>query len=1154
MLHIHRAERADGLVEGLGAILSEPLDDPMETEVVAVPTRGVERWLSQRLATRLGVTPGRSDGVCANLEFPFPGRLVGGAIAGASGVDRDDDIWLPGRSVWPLLDVVDSSLAEPWLWPLAAHLGGAEGGADDGKRTRRFASVRHIADLYDRYGVHRPQMLRAWAAGDDVDGAGRPLDEAAAWQAELWRRLRTRLGRPSPAERLADACAGLRADPSLSRLPARFSLFGLTRLAASYLDVLGALAAAREVHLFLLHPSPVLWERISGTTVSHPGGGGVMRRGDDPTAAVPRNPLLSSWGRDAREMQLVLSAGGYRDHHHPVAARGTTLLERIQADVRADRSPPGAPLPGLEDARSPLEPTDRTIQIHACHGRSRQVEIVRDAILHLLAEDESLEARDVIVMCPDIEAFAPLVHATFGAGADPTGADPEGPARPDLRVRLADRSLRLTNPVLATVSELLTLADARVTASQVLDLAGRDPVRRRFDLDDDDLSRLAEWVASTGVRWGFDAGHRGPFKLERLEANTWRSGLDRVLLGVAMAEEDQRLLGGVLPLDDVDSGAIELAGRFAEFVDRLQACLGALCTPQPLAAWAASLLAAVDALTATTEADAWQRAQLQRLLDEVVAEATVHPDDGGGVGVTSPADLALAEIRSLLADHLRGQPTRANFRTGHLTVCTLVPMRSVPHRVVCLLGLDDAMFPRKGARDGDDLILDDPYVGDRDPRSEDRQLLLDALLAATDHFIVTYTGRDERTNAERSPAVPVGELLDLIDATVRTTSGSGWGSGSPAPARRQVMVHHPLQPFDPRNFMPGRLVPERVWSFDPVALAGARALAGPRSGPPPFVAGPLPPVDGEFVELEQLVRFVQHPVRAFLRQRLGVTAEDWSEDLRDELPLRLDALERWAVGERLLSARLAGAGLDACVAAEIARGTLPPGALASPVLDEVCPTVEHLAAAATALAAGHVEPTSVEVTVRLADGRLLVGTVAGLTGTLLRSVTYSRVGPKHRLAAWARFLALTAAHPEAAWASATLGRRRDGARSGCRVTTARIGAFEGTPAARRERAVEHLSGLVELYDRGMCEPLPLYCATSAAYATSVAAGRPGSSAVAAATRAWRSDEFDKEDKDPGHLLVLGGRRSFGEVHDKRFEHCARHLWDGVLSCEELVDQ
>jgi exodeoxyribonuclease V gamma subunit len=383
-------------------------------------------------------------------------------------------------------------------------------------------------------------------------------------------------------------------------------------------------------------------------------------------------------------------------------------------------------------------------------------------------------------MCPDIETFAPLLQATFGAGGE---EEHEGEL-PDLRVRLADRSLRQTNPILGVVARLVELADERVTASQVLDLADREPVRRRFGLDDEDVARLEEWVRASGIRWGLDAAHRRPFKLDGLPSGT---GLDRLLLGVTMTEDKQRLFNDVLPLDDVDSGAIELAGRFAELVGRLHQALDALNARQPVDAWAAALSDAAAALTATSPRDAWQANELDRLLDDVVREA-----DG------DTTELALAEIRALLADRLRGRPTRANFRTGHLTVCTLVPMRSVPHRVVCLLGLDDGVFPRKSPRDGDDLMLDDPHLGERDPRSEDRQLLLDALMAATERLIVTYTGNDERSNLPRPPAVPVGELLELTG--------------------RDVVVRHPLQPFDPRNFAPGELVPGRVWSFDRVTL------------------------------------------------------------------------------------------------------------------------------------------------------------------------------------------------------------------------------------------------------------------------------------------------------------------------------------------------
>ena len=476
-------------------------------------------------------------------------------------------------------------------------------------------------------------------------------------------------------------------------------------------------------------------------------------------------------------MQLVLLAGEAQptlgDREHPAPDAPNTLLGLIQTDVRADRPAPGTPLPGMPDARRPLDPGDRSIEIHSCHGRARQVEVVRDAVLHALADDPTLEPRDVIVMCPDIETFAPLIQATFGAGEPSSDEQDPSPAhRPiDLRVRLADRSLRQTNPVLGVVSALLELAQQRLTASQMLDLADRGPVRRRFGLDDEDITRLQDWIAQAGIRWGLDADHRAPFKLDTLDSGTWHAGLDRLLLGVTMTEDGQRLFAGVLPLDDVDSRSIDLAGRFAELVSRVGQAVGALGARQTLASWAQAIADAADAVTATSPGDRWQRAELQRILDEMVAQAA---------GDDTP-ELAPAEMRAHLARRLEGRPTRANFRTGHLTVCTLLPMRSVPHPVVCLLGLDDGAFPRKAPRDGDDLMLTDPHVGERDPRSEDRQLLLDALLAATRRLIITYTGNDERTNAPRPPAVPVGELLDAIDATVRAIRPAGPRPGGDPP-------------------------------------------------------------------------------------------------------------------------------------------------------------------------------------------------------------------------------------------------------------------------------------------------------------------------------------------------------------------------------------
>lgn len=1062
MLHVHRSDRADGLIEALRALLAVPPADPFARELVAVPTRGMERWLTQRLSNALGI--------CANVEFPFPRRLTGVAVAAASGIEPEQDPWLPERLVWPLLEVVEGSLSEPWLDALAEH-----------PRARRFAAVRHLAILFDRYATHRPELLR----GDH-------------WQAQLFERLRARIPTPDPAARVEAACARLRAEPGVIDLPERLSLFGLTRLPAAQLTVLRALAEHRDIHLFLLHPSPKLWERIAAS------GERPLLREEDRTARLPRNRLLASWGQDARELQLVVGPEVVA-HEHPVRHRTGTMLAELQAAVREDRvpEPPAA---------------DGSVQIHACHGRARQVEVVRDAILHLLAEDPTLEPRDVIVMCPDIEAFAPLIQATFGAGEiaedeeDELDTLPASDRPPNLRVRLADRSLRQTNPVLGVAARLLELAGRRLTASEVLELAEREPVRRRFRLDDDAIARLQDWVRTSGIRWGLDAEHRTPFKLGELPAGTWRFGLDRLLLGVTMTDEQQRQFAGVLPLDDVESGAIELAGRLAEYIARLQTAVDALGVTQPVPAWADALLAAADALCAVPPLEGWQRSELQRLLDDVVQEAASF--DG---------KLSLEEVRALLADRLKGRPTRANFRTGHLTICTLMPMRSVPHRVVCLLGLDDGTFPRKSPRDGDDLMLDAPHVGERDARAEDRQLLLDALLAATDRLVITYTGNDERTNVPRPPAVPVGELLDLV-------------------GREGVVEEHPLQPFDPRNFEAAA-----PWSFDRVTLEGAQALTAPRSAPRPFLPGPLPRRASGPVELDALVRFVERPVRAFLRQRLQVSVGDYSQEVSDSLPVQLDHLEQWDVGDRLLTAIMGGADGRAAIRAEIARGTLPPGQLGRPVIEGIWQGVNHIAGQARTLIGAAGEPASADVKVDIA-GRRVSGTVAGVRGSLLTTVTYSKVNPRHRLGAWVRLLALTAAG--GAYEALTVGRAQAGAHHMASVTVARI------PVLERAFAVEQLELLLDLYDRGMREPLPLACRTSAAYA---AGGN--------ARGEWESDRFPKEDREPEHELVFPGatfedllatpahadeRWEPGET--TRFGQYARRLWGGLIRVEDVSDQ
>jgi exodeoxyribonuclease V gamma subunit len=1048
-LHIHRAESTDILADGLGKLLATPPADPFAADLVVVPARGVERWLSQRLSHVLGRGAG-ADGVCAGVEFRSPASLIA-EITGT----REEDPWSPEAMTWPLLEVIDSHLDESWCAPLAAHLGHCETDPveKDLRQGRRYAVARRLAGLFASYGRQRPQLLAGWLGGN-TDG----LDDDLAWQPELWRRLVAAMGIDPPHIRHHQTVEKLRT--SGADLPPRLSLFGYTRLASTDIDLLDALSVHHELHLWLPHPSAQLWSELSDLR------GVIPRRGDVSHRRVA-HPLLATLGRDLRDLQRVLPQTADTDEFLSGADRPDTLLGWLQSDIAANAVRPSG---------RTLRPGDRSVQVHSCHGPARQVDVLREVLLGLLADDETLEPRDILVMCPDIETYAPLVAANFGLGEVVPDAHPAH----QLRVLLADRSLIQTNPLLAVASQLLTMAGSRVTASEVLNLIQSDPVRSRFGFTDDDLDDITEWVRESNIRWGFDKEHREPYGLSFIH-HTWRFGLDRILAGVALSDDSQAWIDATLPLDDVGSNRVELAGRLCEFIDRLRRVVDSLTGSRPLRDWLTALVDGIKSVTRVGDEDAWQISQLERELGDVLARA----------GSRADTVLRLPDIAQMLYRHLAGRPTRANFRTGTLTVCTMVPMRSVPHRVVCLVGLDDTVFPRIGSVDGDDALARNPMTGERDVRSEDRQLLLDAVCAATDTLVITYTGANEQTGKPSPPAVPLAELLDALDKTAE------------ASVRGTVVTQHPLQPFDVRNVAPGAVVvsePDVPFTFDSTVLRAARAAEGQHRDRPKFAAAQLPPPEHGDVSLADLIGFFKDPVKGFFRS-LDYTLPTDVEGVDDAIPVDINALEEWTVGDRMLADMLRGMTPERALKAEWCRGTLPPGQIGWRTARRIRDQAAQLAAEAAGFRTD--AATAVDVDIDLGEGRLLTGTVSPVFESRLVSVTYSRLGGKHLLEAWIPLLALAAHDPAGRWSAVCIGRRKRGE-----------GVRRETISRPSVSAVEILRDLVGIYDAGRREPIPLPLKTSYAWAEArISGGDP----FTPATYAWKSnDNFAGEDKHPPH--------------------------------------
>jgi exodeoxyribonuclease V gamma subunit len=718
-VRIERATSVEDLVVGLAAELAtRPPAGVLDTVEIAVPSRGMERWLAQRLACDLGALDGEA-GVCANIDFPFPGAVVTRALGAVLGGSIEADPWAPERLAWPVLAHLDDLPDDDVHAPLRAHL------ADGTERAerRRFPLARRIADLFDRYAMYRPDMVGRWADGDDVDAEGQPLPANVAWQPPLWRRLRATLDTASPDARFRaalDALAhGRIADPDA--LPERITIFGVLSLPPLHLQLLDALGDHTQVTIHALTPCTT-WT-------------------PDEVPLEVGQPLLASCGMAALDAHGALAR--YERPAGPAGARQLDLgltRERAVSRRRPGRGDLGA---GGAAGRHPRGSPPRP-QRHPARGAGRGRPKPAGPRLprpHAPARGAARGAARPARARP-----RPRAARHRGAHARHRGLRPPHPGRvlrrgppgdrdggtgvPALPFRVADRTVRDENVAARVLLTVLELVTARVGASEVLDLLATPPVAARFGLTAADITTLPTWVLGTGISWGIDADHRDELIGLDDASHTWRAGLDRLVLGAAMPDDGERMVGGVVPYDDVEGGGVELLGRLTTATDALFACLRTLRRPRTVIAWRDALAEVVDTLLDPgpgPRRDPQLTAQLaavREALSTMVAQSH-GPDDQ-----PSDIELTLEEVRAVLGSHLGQRGGRAQYGTGAVTFAGLVPLRNVPHRVVCLVGLDDGALPRTTHRHGFDLIAAQPRAGDPDERIEDRALLLDAVLSA----------------------------------------------------------------------------------------------------------------------------------------------------------------------------------------------------------------------------------------------------------------------------------------------------------------------------------------------------------------------------------------------------------------------------------------
>ncbi|ENB4431020.1 exodeoxyribonuclease V subunit gamma [Escherichia coli] len=928
MLRVYHSNRLDVLEALMEFIVErERLDDPFEPEMILVQSTGMAQWLQITLSQKFGIA--------ANIDFPLPASFIWDMFVRVLPEIPKESAFNKQSMSWKLMTLLPQLLEREDFTLLRHYL------TDDSDKRKLFQLSSKAADLFDQYLVYRPDWLAQWETGHLVEGLG----EAQAWQAPLWKALveyTDELGQPrwhraNLYQRFIETLESATTCPP--GLPSRVFICGISALPPVYLQALQALGKHIEIHLLFTNPCRYYWGDIKDPAYlaklltrqrrhsfedrelplfrdSENAGQLFNSDGEQDVG----NPLLASWGKLGRDYIYLLSdLESSQELDAFVDVTPDNLLHNIQSDILEleNRAVAGVNIEEFSrsDNKRPLDPLDSSITFHVCHSPQREVEVLHDRLLAMLEEDPTLTPRDIIVMVADIDSYSPFIQAVFGSA----------PADRYLPYAISDRRARQSHPVLEAFISLLSLPDSRFVSEDVLALLDVPVLAARFDITEEGLRYLRQWVNESGIRWGIDDDNVRELELPATGQHTWRFGLTRMLLGYAM-ESAQGEWQSVLPYDESSGLIAELVGHLSSLLMQLNIWRRGLAQERPLEEW---LPVCRDMLNAFFLPDAETEAAMT--LIEQQWQAIIAEGLGAQYGDAVPLSL----LRDELAQRLDQERISQRFLAGPVNICTLMPMRSIPFKVVCLLGMNDGVYPRQLAPLGFDLMSQKPKRGDRSRRDDDRYLFLEALISAQQKLYISYIGRSIQDNSERFPSVLVQELIDYIGQSHYLPGDEALNCDeSEARVKAHLTCHHTRMPFDPQNYQPGNLQSyAREWL--PAASQAGKAHSE-------FVQ-PLPFTLPETVPLETLQRFWAHPVRAFFQMRLQVNFRTEDSEIPDTEPFILEGLSRYQINQQLLNVLVEQDDAERLFRRFRAAGDLPYGAFGEIFWETQCQEMQQLA-------------------------------------------------------------------------------------------------------------------------------------------------------------------------------------------------------------------
>lgn len=853
---LYTSNRLEILVKQLARTLQKPLTSPFASEIIIVQSKAMSRWISMQLA--------QLQGICANIKFYFPTEFNYQIFRKVLKDLPEKSPFDPDIMTWKIMKILPSCLERPDFEGIKNYLAGAEGDL------KGFQLAEKIADCFDQYLLYRPNMILNWDRG-----------ESDGWQSELWQELSKEdenQHRAALSKTFIQALDNLSPDNLL--FPPRVSIFGISALPKFHLEILNAIARFSTLNFFLLNPCREYWGDIaSEREISW-----KIKRAKKLKLPIEDlhfeqgNNLLASWGKIGRDFWEMIYGFDGEEYDCFVESENKNLLSYLQTDILDLR---GRSLRTAE--KITVESNDCSVQIHSCHSPRREIEVLSDQLLSILEQDSTLLPVEILVMAPDIEVYAPYIQAVFDTPAE---------EKKKIPFTIVERSHRHESQLIETFMAMLDLSGSRFTATQVIDILTLPPVHEKFNLVEPDLELIAEWVQSTGIRWGKDEESRRKLHLPAFPQNTWKAGLERLLLGYAMPGQGENIFTGILPFDHIEGEETAVLGKFLEFLDLLFSRVAALTKSRTLQEWAETLHGLLLSFFQENDNTSDDIQMLRDIFNDWRKIQEL-------VGFEDKIDLRV--MRNYLLHSLDRESFRVGSLTRGVTFSSMLPMRSLPFKVICLLGMNYDSFPRQTYHLDFDLINKFPQPGDRSRRHDDRYLFLETLLAAREKLYISYVGHDIADNSIIPPSVVVSELLDYLKQGFQTTNGK---------ILEQFITHHRLQGFNPEYFKKDN----RLFSYSKEYFQAAQRLLTERQEPLPFFTSELSPPEPEkewkIVNLNELPRFFNHPTKYLLNRRLGIYLEDDPAGILEMEPFEINALEKYQFHMELVDRRLKGQEYD----------------------------------------------------------------------------------------------------------------------------------------------------------------------------------------------------------------------------------------------------